>query len=168
SYEKLEETVELPPREQFYSSLTENAISEEDYAHAVNVWNAFKCHTLAEYSDIYLKTDVLLLTDVFEVFRKVCQDTYQLDPCQFYTLPGLSWAAMMKYAKVKLELLTDIDMLHFTRRSIRGGVAGCIQRHVTANNPCIPARELLKEDFAHLWFASNNLACVKTSLSVEF
>ncbi|KAJ8915891.1 hypothetical protein NQ315_015504 [Exocentrus adspersus] len=152
SYEKLEETVELPPREQFYSSLTETAISEEDYAHAVNVWNAFKCYTLAEYSDIYLKTDVLLLADVFEAFRKVCQDTYQLNPCQFYTLPGLSWAAMMKYTKVKLELLTDIDMLHFIRRSIRSGVAGCIQRHATANNPYIPARELLNEDFAHLTY----------------
>ncbi|KAJ8914368.1 hypothetical protein NQ315_011356 [Exocentrus adspersus] len=150
SYEKLEDTVELPSREHFYSSLTETAISEEDYTYAVKVWNAFKCRTLAEYSDIYLKTDVVLLADVFEAFRKVCQDTYQLDPCQFYTLPGLSWAAMMKYTKVKLELLTDVDMLHFIRRSIRGGVAGCIQRHATANNPYMPAKELLDEDFAHL------------------
>ncbi|KAJ8910578.1 hypothetical protein NQ315_011048, partial [Exocentrus adspersus] len=57
---------------------------------------------------------------------------------------------MMKYTKIKLELLTDVDMLHFIRRSIRGGVADCIQRHATANNPYMPAKELLDEDFAHL------------------
>ncbi|KAJ8911485.1 hypothetical protein NQ315_010856 [Exocentrus adspersus] len=144
SYEKLEDTVELPLREQFYSSLTETAISEEDYTHATNV------DEVDVRVDIYLKTDVVLLADVFETFRKVCQDSYHLDPCQFYTLPGLSWAAMMKYTKVKLELLTDVDMLHFIRRSIRGGVAGCIQRHAMANNPYMPAQELFDEDFAHL------------------
>lgn len=100
SYEKLETTQELPSREQFYSSLTETGIEETEYEHAKRVWNTFNCQNLAEYSDLYLKTDVLLLTDIFEAFRKLCMDLYDLDPCHFFTLPGLSWQAMLKHTKV--------------------------------------------------------------------
>ncbi|KAJ8913000.1 hypothetical protein NQ315_002878 [Exocentrus adspersus] len=118
SYEKLESTVELPTADKFYSTLTEFAISDEDYAELV--WKTFKCRNIGEYSDIYLKTDVLLLTDVFEAFRDVCMEVYGLEAASFITLPGLSWQAMMKYTKVRLELLTAGDMLHFIRKSIRG------------------------------------------------
>lgn len=100
SYEKLQTTQELPSREQFYSSLTETSIEEAEYEHAKRVWNTFNCQNLAEYSDLYLKTDVLLLTDIFEAFRKLCMDLYDLDPCHFFTLPGLSWQAMLKHTKV--------------------------------------------------------------------
>lgn len=100
SYEKLESTVELPSQDKFYSTLTETAVNDEDYVHAKAVWRTFQCRNLAEYSDLYLKTDVLLLTDVFEAFRNVCMNLYGLETCNFMTLPGLSWKAMMKYTKV--------------------------------------------------------------------
>ncbi|XP_018314261.1 uncharacterized protein [Mycetomoellerius zeteki] len=87
--EKLNELC-LPPRESFYSSLTDNMISESDYAHAVNVWQQFSIQTLDEYSDLYLKTDVLLLADVFENFRDSCVASYGLDPAYYYTLPGFT------------------------------------------------------------------------------
>ncbi|KYQ59585.1 hypothetical protein ALC60_01386 [Trachymyrmex zeteki] len=87
--EKLQDT-RLPPRESFYSSLTGDTVSESDYAHAVNVWQRFSIQTLGEYSDLYLKTDVLLLTDIFENFRNSCVASYGLDPAHYYTLPGFT------------------------------------------------------------------------------
>ncbi|EZA49525.1 hypothetical protein X777_12263 [Ooceraea biroi] len=93
--EKLEDT-RLPPRESFYSSLTSNTVFESDYAHAVNVWQRFSVGTLGEYSDLYLKTDVLLLADVFENFRDSCIESYGLDPAYYYTLPGFTWDATIR------------------------------------------------------------------------
>ncbi|XP_070172232.1 uncharacterized protein [Polyergus mexicanus] len=85
--DKLLET-RLPPREAFHSSLTGDAISESDYARAIRVWKRFRVETLGDYSDLYLKTDVLLLADVFENFRDACMRSYNLDPAYYYTLPG--------------------------------------------------------------------------------
>ena len=71
SIKQLKET-KLPPKEAFYSKLNDEEISDKDYEHAHNVWNTFNCQTLQDYHNIYLKTDVLLLADVFENFRKNC------------------------------------------------------------------------------------------------
>jgi hypothetical protein len=110
SWEKLEET-SLPPKEEFYSTLTEEHISSKEYEHARKVWDHFGCKTLGEYSDLYLKVDVMLLADVFENFRDICMKTYNLDPAHYYTAPGFSFDCMLKYTEMKLELLTDYDML---------------------------------------------------------
>jgi len=122
--EKLEEMC-LPSRESFYSSLTDDTVSESDYAHAANVWQRFSIRTLGEYSDLYLKTDVLLLADIFENFRDSCIASYGLDPAYYYTLPGFTWDAMLKYTRINFELLTDIDMVMFVERGIRGGLSQC-------------------------------------------
>ena len=66
---------------------------------------------MGEYHDLYLKSDVLLLADVFEEFRHVCMENYSLDPAWYYTSPGLSWDALLKDSKIILELLSDVDML---------------------------------------------------------
>ena len=101
----------LPPRESFYSSLTGDTVSESDYVHAANVWQRFSIRTFGEYSDLYLKSDVLLLADIFKNFRESCVASYGLDPAHYYTLPGFTWDAMLKHTRVKFELLTDIDMM---------------------------------------------------------
>ena len=102
SINKLKET-KLPSKEDFYSKLYDQGISDEDFQHAIKVWNTFDCQTLQDYHDLYLKSDVLLLPDVFENFRKTCLKHYKLDPCHYYTAPGLPWDACLKETKQKLE-----------------------------------------------------------------
>ncbi|KAE9526272.1 hypothetical protein AGLY_013903 [Aphis glycines] len=120
SWTKLDVTC-LPGEDEFYSTLTESGIKEEDFKYAKAVWDNFKCKTLGEYSDLYLKIDVLLLADVFDNFRDVCMSTYNLDAVHYYTAPGLSFDAMLKYTGQKLELLSDYDMLLMFENGIRGG-----------------------------------------------
>ncbi|KAL4111836.1 hypothetical protein QTP88_015719 [Uroleucon formosanum] len=132
-WSKLEETA-LPPKEYFYSTLTEEHIKDEEYQHAIEVWYHFNCQTLGEYSDLYLKIDVLLLADVFENFRDICLKTYSLDADFYYTAPGLSFDACLKYTSIKLELLADYDMLLMCEKGIRGGITQASLRYAKANN----------------------------------
>ena len=55
----------LPPQEAFFNDLQQKSISEEDYRHAQKVWKTFNMRDLGEYHDLYMKTDVLLLADVY-------------------------------------------------------------------------------------------------------
>jgi len=83
---------------------------------------------------LYLKIDVLLLCDIYDNFSKKCTKIYNLDPCQYYTTPGLFWDAMLKTTKIELELLTDINMYNFIMKGIRGGLVQCSKRQSIANN----------------------------------
>jgi len=103
TFDKFNKT-ELPTKEEFYSILRNEHITDGDYQHAKNVWDNFKLKNMGEYHDLYLKSDILLLADVFENFRKTCLQNYKLDPCHYFTSPGLSWDAMLKMTNIKLEL----------------------------------------------------------------
>jgi len=142
-FEKLEDMC-LPPRESFYDSLTGDTISEVNYAHVVNVWQRFFIRTLDEYSDLYLKKDDLLLADIFENFRDSCVSSYELDPVYYYTLPGFTWDAMLKHTGINFELLTDIDMVIFVERGIRGGLSQCSGRYARANNKYMESYEIIE------------------------
>ena len=156
SFERLNETC-LPPIECWYSKLIDKGIDEEDYAHAIKVWDTFRMETMRDYHDLYLKTDVLLLADVFEGFRNICLKHYKLDPAWYYTSPGIAWDACLKMTQVELELLHDQDMLLMIEMGIRGGVSMISTRYGKANNKYMQEYdpELLSKYIAYL--DANNL-----------
>ena len=134
SWDKFEEK-RLPSKDEFYSKLNMSGISEKDHQHACKVWNEFGLKNMGDYHDLYLKTDVLLLANVFESFRKVCLDNYGLDLAHFYTAAGLAWKACLKKTGVNLELLKDPDMLLMFECGIRGGITQSVHIWAIANNP---------------------------------
>lgn len=156
SWNKLDETC-LPSKSEFYSKLTECEISDDNYQFATDIWQIFRIKTLGEYSDLYLKTDILLLADVFENFRENCYDIYNLDPAHYYTAPGLSFDAMLKYTNIEIELLTDIDMLMFIERGIKGGISQCSKRYSKANNKYMEEYDPEKETKYLTYVDANNL-----------
>ena len=128
----------LPPPEAFYSRLTDEEISDEDYEHAQKVWKTFNIETLADYHDLYLKCDVLLLADVFENFRSTCVKYYKLDPAHYYTAPGLAWDAMLKMTNTRLELMVERELHDVIDKGVRGGICCISRKCATANNKYIP------------------------------
>lgn len=124
----------LPPKEKFYSNLTDESISQDDYEHAKNVWDCFAIKNLGEYTDLYVKSDVLLLADIFEKFRNTCHKSYCLDPCFYLTAPSLSFDAMLLKTKVKLELISDLEIFRMIQSGIRGGICMCSKRYAKSNN----------------------------------
>lgn len=147
----------LPPKEAFYSTLTKTTISDDDYNHAQQVWDRFKLSDLGEYHDLYLKTDVLLLADVFEEFRTMCLASYKLDPVHYYTAPGLAWDAMLKMTGVHLELITDQNMYLMIEQGIRGGVSTVCQKFAKANNPYLADYDPKQPTSYLLYLDANNL-----------
>ena len=114
--------------------ITPSGLSDEDYQHAQKVFEAFGCKNLADYTELYCKSDVLLLADVFETFINVCLKKYKLDPSHYITTPSLSMDAMLKMTNVKLELLTDVDKHLYFEKGIRGGVSMISNRYAKANH----------------------------------
>ena len=156
SWERFSET-KLPDKEKFYSKLNDEHITDEEYAHAQTVWETFECKTLGDYHDLYVKTDVALLADVFENFRNLCQEKYGLDPAHYYTSPGLSWDALLKKTGVELELFTDLEMHLFVERGIRGGISMVSKRYAKANNPPVPDYDHSKPNKYIMYLDANNL-----------
>jgi hypothetical protein len=129
------EYTSLPSIENFYSTLMDSTITNDEWQHAKKIWDIFECKSMKDYHNIYLQTDVLLLAEVFENFRYNCLLEYGLDPCHYITTPGLAWDACLKQTQIKLELLTDMTMYNFIENGIRGGVASCGEyRHIELNN----------------------------------
>ena len=113
----------LPGKEEFYSNVSMEDNTGADRMHAKRV-----VKTLGEYHDLYLRSGTLLFADVFENYRKTCLNMYHLDPVKFLSVsaPGLAWQATLKTTEVKLELLTDIDILLMVAKGISGGICHVI------------------------------------------
>ena len=156
SFQKFQET-NLPPKEAFFSTLRNEGISLEDYTHAQTVFTEFECQSLGDYHDLYLRSDVLLLADVFENFRDICINYYKLDPAHFYTSPGLSWQACLRMTKIESELLTDPDMYLFIEEGLRGGISMISNRYSKANNPYIAGYDKDQKTNYIIYLDANNL-----------
>ena len=156
-WNKFDET-QLPAIQDFYSQLKQEHITDEDYEHAQLIWNTFKMKNLGDYHDFYLKLDVLLLADILENFRNICMKNYKLDPCWYYTAPGLSWDSLLYKTKQELELLTDHDILLMIENGLRGGVAMIPNRYSKANNKYMKNKYNPNEKSKYLMnFDVNNL-----------
>ena len=124
--EKFDE-IALPTKEAFYSILNLEDISQ-------NVWNIFEINIIGDYHDLYVKSDTLLLADVYENFRNMCFEKYQLDPTYFVSAPGLAWQACLKKTGLKLELITEYDMILMIEKGIRGRICQETHRYAKVNN----------------------------------
>ncbi|XP_041351034.1 uncharacterized protein LOC121370009 [Gigantopelta aegis] len=148
---------QLPAQAEFYNSLTDSDISDEDYEHVHQVWTTFDLKTMGEYHDLYMKTDVLLLADVFENFRNMCLDYYDLDSAHYFTLPGVGWDAMLKMGGVELELLTDLDMHLMIEHGLRGGISMISKKFFKANNPYLETFNENEPSTYLMYLDANNL-----------
>ena len=153
----LDET-SLPPKECFYSELTQEGVSDEEYERAQNIWKTFKMRKLWNYHDLYLIMDILLLADVLTNFRSSCMKNYNIDPFHSFTVPGFAWQAALKMTKVKLELISDKEMYLFLEQGKRGGVCAISKRYAKCNvpgtgnyDPNLPTKYLTYQDMNNLY-----------------
>ena len=156
SWDRFNET-RLPSKFKFYSNLYTSGVGDGEYEQARNVWREFKIRNMGEYHDLYLKTDTILLANVFESFRSVCIENFGLDPAHFYTAPGLAWRACLKKTGIRLELLLDPDMLLMFERGIRGGITQSVHRWAAANNPYMDEYDSSKPTKYLQYLDANNL-----------
>ena len=144
SFERFNEQ-KLPAEKYFYSSIKDGKIDDDgkisdghidvnDYLTCKKTWDKFEMKNMGDYHDHYLKKDVLLLADVFEKFIDTCLKYYGLDPCHYFSSPGLSWDAMLKMTGVKLEKISDIDKYLFIEKGLTGGISYIAKRYAKANN----------------------------------
>ena len=109
-------------------------ITDADYPHAKRVLEDFEIKNLRECHDLYVQSNTLFLADVFENVRNMCLEIYELDPFRFLTAPGLTWKAALKNTKLKLDVLTNINMLLMVEKGIRGGICHSTYWYAKVNN----------------------------------
>jgi hypothetical protein len=110
--------------EMFFNDLKDEMESEETYLKAKKIWDNFNCRNHIDFISLYLKSNVLLLADCFEKFRDVNMKNFKIDPCHCYSVPGLTWQGGLKFTKIKLDLLDNVDDVLFFEKSIRGAFSG--------------------------------------------
>ena len=144
SFERFNEE-KLLARRYFYSStkdgkicddgkISSSHISVKHYLRCEKIWDKFEIKNMGDYHNHYLKKDVLLLADVFGKFIDTCLKFSRLDPCHYFSSPGLSWDAMLKMTGVKLEKISDIDKYLLVEKGLRGGISYIAKRYAKANN----------------------------------
>ena len=155
-------------RKYFYSSTKDKKISEdgkisdghisiEDYMVCGKIWDKFNMKNMGDYHDHYLKKDVLLLADVFEKFVDTCLKYYKLDPCHYFSAPGLSWDAMLKMTGIKFEKVSDIDQYLSIQKGTRGGISFIAKKYVKANNKYMSDYDSNKQSTFITYLDKNNL-----------
>src|SRR6266536_6058389 len=132
AWEKFDRT-SLPFRKNFYSLLSQQNISKEDYEHAQEVWQTFEMKNFGEYHDLYLETDVLLSADVFMNYTIMCLQDDGLDPSHYVSASEMFNNSLYKSSEAELKLMTDIDEYLMVENSIRGRITMASYRYAKAN-----------------------------------
>ena len=147
----------LPPIEDFYNDLTKENCSKKDYERAQLVYKTFNCQSFQDYHDLYLKTDVALLADVFENFINLGINYYGLDPSHYISLPSYANDCLYKMTETKMQLLDKEDDYEFYESSIRGGISMIARRHAKANNKYMSNYDKSKDSTFLTYLDANNL-----------
>ena len=132
----------LPPIENFYSSLELDGISKEDYNKTLEIYKKLNCNNIKEYLDIYLKVDICLQADIFNVFRNTIWDKFEIDCSKYITSCSLSLDLMLKYTGVKIELIRDISIFDYVNSSILGGICIASQNIADDKNSIISSCDI--------------------------
>ena len=111
----------------------------------LDVWNILKFKTFKDYHNLYLKKDILLLTDIFEKFISTSLEYYNLDSTHYFSAPGLSFDAMLKMTKVELDKIDDPNMHLFIEEGMRGGICVAVKKYSKANNECFKDSDFTKK-----------------------
>ena len=133
----------LPSIEKFYSSLKLDGVSEKDYNKTLEIYKKLKCKNIKEYLDIYLKLDICLQADIFNVFRNCIRNKFEIDCSKYITSCSLSLDLMLKYTGVKIELIRDISIIDFVNSSILGGVCIASQNIADDKNSVISSCDIV-------------------------
>ena len=113
---------ELPSIDKFYSSLKLDNINKEEYDKTIDIYKKLGCKNVKDYLEIYMKLDITLQADIFNVFRNCIWNKFEIDCSKYITSCSLSLDLMLKYTKVKNELFKDITMFDYVDSSILGGL----------------------------------------------
>ena len=144
-------------KKDFYSKLNKEDITDKEYEHYQKVQEQFDLEILGDYHDLYVQSNTLLLSDVFENFRNKCIEIYELDPAHFLSAPGLAWPAYLNKTGAKLDLLTDVNMLLMVEKRIRGGICEAIHRYARANNKYMKSYDKNIKSSQLMYLDANNL-----------
>ena len=156
------------PQDTFYSSTKDGKIGDDGkisdghinvkyYLTCEKTWDKFEMENMNDYHDHYFKKDGLLLADVFEKFIDTCLIYYGLDPCHYFSSPGLSSDAMLKMTDIELEKIWDIHKHFFIEKGLRGGISYIAKRYAKANNKYINDYDPKKPSTYISYLDRNNL-----------
>ena len=119
----------LVERKEFYNTLTNSCITEEQYVTAQKMWTTFDMKMMQDYMETYCLCDVLLLSEVFEVFRSECLTNFEIEPMHFISLLGSAFQTFLKKTDVELDFITDPDLFDMLSSNLRGGHSFTSQRY---------------------------------------
>ena len=148
---------ELPRKEKFFSSLTDSKISDKEYEHVLNVWEKIEMKKMKDYHDLYLKCDILLLADALQKFRTNSSKDYVLCPSHYLSAPGLSWDAMLKMTKIKLQPIPDPGIYIFFEECARVEISLISKRGRKDNNIYLKSYDPKQESKHVIYLDANNL-----------
>ena len=162
SWQRFDEA-SLPDKEAFCSNLNMEDITDVGYSHGKTVFQYLINKNVGDYHDLYVQCDTLLLADVSENFKNMCIKVYERDPPHFLSAPGLVWQACLKKTEIKLDLLTDVDMLLMVEKGIRGAICHAIYIYIyiyiyaKANSKYMKNHNKDKEESFLQYLDDNNL-----------